>query len=105
MDQREYPRVTLQSEASIRHGKRDIKGILANLSLTGIYVRTQTQIPVGAVAEITFHDTASDGKATVKISCNVVRTDEEGIAFKLRQMDVDSFIHLHMIVSRGTAAI
>ncbi len=105
MDQREYPRVTLQSEASIRHGKKDFKGMLANLSLTGIYVRTQTQIPVGDVAEVTFHDTSSNGKPAVKISCNVVRADEEGIAFRLRQMDVDSFIHLHLIVSRETAAV
>ncbi len=105
MDQREYPRVTLQSEASIRHGKRDIKGILANLSLTGIYVRTQALIPVGEVVEVTFHDTSSNGKATVKTCCNVVRTDENGIAFKLRQMDVDSFINLHMIVARQTSNV
>ncbi len=105
MDQREYPRVTLQSEASIRHGKRDFKGMLANLSLTGIYVRTQKQIPVGDVAEVTFYDTVSNGKTAVKVSASVVRTDDGGIAFKLRQMDVDSFIHLHLIVAQKAAAV
>ena len=103
MGQREYPRVSLQAEVSIRHGDRDMRGMLANLSLSGAYVRMETPIPVGDSAEVCFRDMISHGEAAVKASGRVVRSDEEGTAFRLRQMDVDSFINLREIVARRLA--
>ncbi len=102
MGEREYPRVSLQAEASIRHGDRSFLGMLANLSLNGVYIATETPLPVGDGVEVTFSDAAS-GMATVKAGGHVVRTDKEGMAFRLRRMDVDSFINLHAIVARLAA--
>ncbi len=104
MSQREYPRVDFEAEASIINGVKSFKGRLENISLCGVYIRTESRIPVGASAEVTFADTFSSRKGAVKANGKVVRTDGEGIAFRLQQMDVDSFINLHLMVSRRAAS-
>jgi hypothetical protein len=105
MDQRDYPRVCLHAEASIRNGEKNFQGMLANLSLTGVYIRTDNMIPVGDNAEVIFCDSVSTRKAAVKANGKVVRTDEKGMAFRLLQMDVDSFINLHLIVAKQAATV
>jgi len=99
MGQRKYPRVSLHSEASIRCGDINFCGMLANLSLNGIYIRTDTRIPLGDSAEVNFPDKVSTRNPTLKVNGKVVRIDKDGIALKFRQMDIDSFINLHLIVA------
>ncbi len=77
--------------------------MLQNASLCGIYIRTESRIPVGASAEVTFAETFSSRKGSVRIKAIVVRTDDEGIAFMLQKTDVDSFINLHLMVARRAA--
>lgn len=99
MGQRKFPRVSLHSQASIRCGEINICGMLANLSLSGIYIRTDTRLALGDFAEVNFSDKVSTRNPTLKVKGKVIRIDEHGIAFKLRQMDIDSFMNLHLIVA------
>jgi hypothetical protein len=103
MRQREYPRVDLLSEASIRSGDKNFLGMLANLSLNGMYVLTDKRFALGDDLEVTFCDPAALVKAAVKVNGSVVRKDEHGLALKLQQMDVDSFINLRLIIHRQVA--
>ncbi len=100
---RAYPRVSLRAEASIRYGTSNYAGMLANLSLNGVFITTETRIPVGDSAELAFRDAFPHGMAAVRASGTVVRNDDNGVAFILRQMDVDSFINLHLIMARRAA--
>jgi Tfp pilus assembly protein PilZ len=98
--EREYPRVCLLSEASIRSGDKNFSGMLANLSLNGMYVRTDERFVLGDDVEVTFLDPTALVKAEVKVNGSVVRNDEHGLALKLQRMDVDSFINLRLIIHR-----
>ncbi|HTP66820.1 MAG TPA: PilZ domain-containing protein, partial [Geobacteraceae bacterium] len=99
MDQREYPRISLQAEALLSNDKGDFRGMLANLSLGGIYIRTDSAIAVGEAAEVSFRHDIANGNAAIKACGSVVRNDGEGIAFRLRRMDVDSFIQLRTLLA------
>lgn len=100
MGERAYPRISLHAEASIRCGERDYSGMLENLSLSGTYIRTDKRISVGDSADISFSDTESARNNRVRFNGSVVRADDNGIAFTLRRIDVDSFLRLHLIVGR-----
>lgn len=103
MEQRKYPRVDIETEALIRNGANDFRGTLRNISLCGIYVSTESRIPLGASAEVIFAATLPSRKGAVKVQGKVVRTDDEGIAFSVQNIDVDSFINLHLIVAKRAA--
>ena len=105
MGQRGNPRISLDAEVSIRCGDRSLLGLLANLSLSGVYIKTDTPIPLGDRAEVIFYDASSPRKSAVKVNGSVVRRDKRGIAFQFRQMDVDSFINMHLMLARQSATV
>lgn len=103
MNKREYPRVAFDSSISLRSGNTNFLGMLSNLSLNGMYIRTDKRIEIGNAVDLTFSDITNYGDAAIKINGNVVRNDDGGIALKLRKMDVDSFIKLRLLIHRKIA--
>jgi hypothetical protein len=95
--QRRSPRIDLASGVTLVSPEGKTDGVLENVSLHGMLVRTDAFIPVGEVAEIYFLDIDAPGHRYVKASAVVVRSDKGWVALELRKMDLDSVILLREI--------
>jgi hypothetical protein len=71
-----------------------------DLSLTGLFLRTKRQRPIGATFEMEFPiDDPKEGRH-VKVVCEVTRVTPEGLAAKFAELDPDSALLLNLLLSR-----
>ncbi|MDR2560929.1 MAG: PilZ domain-containing protein [Holophagales bacterium] len=95
---RKFSRVEFKIVATVKHDQREFVGAVSNLSLGGVFLVTDQQLPVGEVADILI---ALDDQPenSVEMTGKVARATEEGIAFNFEKIDYDSFIHLKNLVA------
>lgn len=103
-DQRRSQRVKLNGNIFIRSQKGVAYGMLENLSLHGIFARTDERMPVGENVRISFYNPDVHMPRDIKADAVVVRTDAVGIGLELCAMDLDSLILLRGIIGTRSAA-
>ena len=69
-----------------------------DLSLRGVYVKTQERLEVGTPCRLEIELTGSTSRLILAIKARVVRVDQEGMAFLFDEIDLDSFFHLKNIL-------
>lgn len=90
---------TVSMESSLgMHG-----GSLKNLSLHGIFIKTEERVPVGESVSVSFCDPGVSWSRSLLLGAVVVRSEPEGVALDLRQMDLDTLIMLRSIVGSRVA--
>jgi hypothetical protein len=99
VDKREFTRIVFQTEVNVRAGERKFSGVMENLSLDGLFVRSAGGAPAGSDVDLTISLSGSTSALTIELKGVVVRQDGEGMAIRFREMDLDSFIHLRNIVA------
>ncbi|SNB46861.1 PilZ domain-containing protein [Geobacter sp. DSM 9736] len=95
MNSRKFERTECQTEAVINYKGTTFKGEVDNLSLKGLFVKTEQKIPVNEQAEVTiyFHGLSSD--LSFSLQGTVVRNAEDGIGFNFQKIDIDSLALLN----------
>lgn len=90
---------TVSMESSLgMHG-----GSLKNLSLHGIFIKTVESVPVGESVSVSFREPGVSWPRSLLLGAVVVRSEPEGVALDLRQMDLDTLIMLRSIVGGRVA--
>lgn len=97
MNKRNFTRVGYSEGASIRYDDHIIFGNIDNLSLSGMYIKTESEIPLNGSVQITVYHTLN---ASFKFSAKVVRQGDLGYGFQVSQIDVKAFDSLRSIVER-----
>ncbi len=107
MEKRRFSRVDFTVKALVASGDAAFRGEVDNLSLHGIFIRTDQRLPLGATAEITIGLADVEPEIVIHVSATVARHTPEGIGFEFGKIDVDSFTHLRSIISyrKGDADI
>lgn len=92
MEKRKFERVEIRTEAMVRYGDTSFRGEVENLSLKGLFVRTDRRIPLHEKVDVTmyFHGTSSE--LSVSLEAAVVRVTDEGIGLHFRKIDIDSLL-------------
>ena len=112
---RHFTRVDFRITARAEAGGTVLEGTVENLSLRGMLMATDKNVPVGEHAEITITLADQQAEATettgaaethhnedwpvIEVSGTVVRATAISTAFKFDLIDSDSFIHLKNIVA------
>lgn len=99
MEKRNLSRVLFNTKAVIRYGGAEVDGEVENLSLNGMFIRTQQRIPLGETVEITIQLAGDTSSLSIDLEGKVIRTAEKGVGLLYQKVDLDSFIHLRNIVS------
>lgn len=99
MEKRSLSRVCYNIEAAIKYKGMDFKGEVENISLNGMFIKTQKEIPVGEIIEIIMYLTGDTSSLSINLEGIVMRSDEKGIGLQYQKVDLDSFIHLRNIIS------
>jgi Tfp pilus assembly protein PilZ len=103
MGNRQFTRIRYESGATVKEGGCAFPALTANLSLTGIYLRTERHFPVGKRVEISFDLPSASYGSTVTVNGVVVRNDVHGLALQFKSVDEDSFVHLKSVINRKTS--
>ncbi|MFZ5649845.1 MAG: PilZ domain-containing protein [Bacillota bacterium] len=99
MEKRSLSRVLFGTKAVIMYRGAEVDGEVENLSLNGMFIKTQQKIPDGEVVEITIHLAGDTSSLSIDLEGKVIREAENGIGLMYQKVDLDSFIHLRNIVS------
>ncbi len=99
MPNRRFNRIRIESQAMVKSGEQLFEGLTENLSLTGLFIRTERRLPVGNRAEIIFTLPSASSSSEFIVKGVVVRNDVHGLAFQFGSLDEDSFSRIRTVIN------
>jgi hypothetical protein len=101
MEKRNNIRVPFHVLSVVKFEDYIIEGEVANLSTGGMLLKTDENLPLNEIVDISIFLYGSSSNLSLNMTGKIVRNTDEGIAIKFSELDLDSFIHLRNIVSRN----
>jgi len=99
MEEREKKRVAFHVKAILKYGDEIIEGEVENLSITGMLLKTERDIPDTIVINISMILSGLSSKLNLNLTGQVARKSGDGIAITFVEMDLDTYVHLKNIIS------
>jgi hypothetical protein len=96
MEKRNFTRVEISECASVRHEGQVFFCDTLNVSLQGLYIKTDQELPLYAKVEITVYNSPD---SSFRLNANVVRCEEMGMGIQIQEIDVHSFVQLRDLVT------
>ena len=93
MDNRQFERVDFQAEALIKHSDLSFRGQVENLSLKGMFVRTDQRLNVNETVGITLYFRGTSADMSFSLKGKVVRITDDGIGVNFNKIDLDTLVH------------
>lgn len=92
---RYYTRVNYSAKASVRFGVSSFTCNTANLSLRGMYLKTDHEIPLNSPLNVTVYNSS---RTSLNFNAMAVRKEKNGLGLQINDMDADTFDHLRQII-------
>ncbi|HDY65182.1 MAG TPA: PilZ domain-containing protein [Phycisphaerae bacterium] len=94
MDNRKFPRTDLRIKAAIRGEAAEISGDVENVSLNGLFVRSDDSkgLNVQDPVEVQIELTGNKSKLTIECNGRIARSDKRGVGIHIQVLDVDTFM-------------
>ena len=96
MNGRNFTRVNCSVGASISYGDDVIMCNTDNLSLHGMYLKTEYDLPLNVPVHVTVHHSC---QSSFMVNAHVVRKEANGVGLKITDLNVGSFVQLRDIVA------
>ncbi len=106
-ERRQASRIVFESSAVIRYEQDRILETpvdTRNISLNGLYLETDSRIPVGTPCKISIQLTGVTSKMDFKVQGLVCRHDQGGMGINFTHLDEDSYLHIINLVNLHAAA-
>ncbi len=101
-ERRRHSRVEFEIDilVQVESGQKKIEfeGSCCDLSLKGIYIRTENRFVLGTGCSITVCLPGATQKIDLLMKGVIVRSDDNGMGIEFDSMDVDTYSHLKNIV-------
>jgi hypothetical protein len=98
-EKRNFSRVGFKVSALLQSEGVALKGEVKDVSLHGLYLETEQQLPIGTPVEITIYLSAAVEPVVINVSGTVARQMPGGLGCSFDKIDVDSFAHLRSVIS------
>lgn len=105
-ERRRAPRIVFESSATLRYDQGQVLEVRVdtrNISLTGLYLETDTRIPVETHCKIKIQLTGATSKMDFKVRGVVCRHDQTGMGITFTHLDEDSYLHIINLVNLHAA--
>jgi len=99
MEKRHFSRVEYHVHAVISCDGETIQADVENLSLKGMLVHSDRQLPLGRMADITISLSDVSPPIVIRLKGEVVRSQNWELGFNFERIELDSFMHLRNIVA------
>jgi hypothetical protein len=96
MNNRNFTRVDYSVGASISFGSDVLMCNTDNLSLRGMYLKTEHEIPLNTPVNVTLYHS---NQSSLKVNAKVVRREESGVGLLIDRLNANSFAQLRDIVA------
>ena len=96
MEQRNFTRVNVSAAAAIKCNDQVILGDISNVSLQGLFIKTDKKFPENLPVDVTVY---LYPKTSFSLHADVVRRNESGVGIQLKKIDMQSFVHLRNVVA------
>lgn len=96
MELRSFTRVDLSEWGTITYNNESFGGQVENISLKGLFIQTNKQLPLYEPVEVSVHHEIDK---SLDFSATVVRLDESGLGLLIDKMDVDSLVYLKKLLA------
>lgn len=98
MEKRNNTRVVYNVSALLNYQDKKIKCSVENLSLNGILLKSDEEIPKDTDVNIEIILEGTSSQLSINLEGIVVRSEKSETAVEFKSVDLDSFIHLKNIV-------
>jgi hypothetical protein len=99
MSTRQFSRVNFSVAATIKTAERQFHGNVENLSMRGMFLKTDERMPVGDMVVITIILTGTSPELSITFDGKVCRVADDGLGFTFEKIDLDSYTHLKNIIA------
>ena len=95
MERRVFTRVPLSEWATVSYENQVFGGLVENISLRGLFVQTNQELPLNIPVEVLVHHSIDK---SLHLNATAVRYDKTGLGMRINRMDIHSLIHLRGLV-------
>ncbi len=100
MGNRKLERVRFVSKAMVMIDNHHFEALTEDLSLSGVLINTDHHIPVGKRVSVSLNLPIVSRSSPVTIDGEVVRSNEQSLAFQFKSLDHDTFYYLKTVIDR-----
>lgn len=105
MEKRSFTRIPFQAKALVRAKDTTVIGVIENLSLNGLFLKTPEKLRVNRVVKIELLFTGTSSQLSILLNGKILRHENIGMAIQYRDMDLDAFFHLKNLIKYNTDEI
>jgi hypothetical protein len=102
MEKRNFDRITFQTKAIVRSKDATVIGIVENLSLDGIFLKTPEKLHLNRIVKIEVLITGTSSQLSILLDGKIMRHENVGMAIQFKNIDMDAFFHLKNLLSYNT---
>jgi hypothetical protein len=99
MEKRSFARIPFKTKAIVRHKDSTVIGIVENLSLAGIFLKTPEKLALKRVVKIELLFTGTSSEISILLNGKISRHENIGMGIEFKNMDIDAFYHLRNLIS------
>jgi hypothetical protein len=99
-EKRKKTRVHFETHVVIKTRDSEIRAEAdsEDISIKGVFVKTQDKIPEGTPCDLEILLTGSSTRLALTIKGTITRQEKNGLAIGFESMDLDSFMHLKNVI-------
>ena len=102
MEKRNFDRIPFQTKAIVRSKDTTVIGIVENLSLDGIFLKTPEKLTLNRIVKIELLFTGTSSQLSILLDGKIMRHENVGMAIQFKNVDMDAFFHLKNLISYNT---
>ena len=101
MEKRIFDRIPFQTKAIVRSKDATVIGIVENLSLDGIFLKTPEKLNLNRIVKIEVLITGTSSQLSILVDGKIMRHENVGMAIQFKNVDMDAFFHLKNLISHN----
>jgi hypothetical protein len=105
MEKRTFTRIPFKTKAIVRQKDSTVIGIVENLSLAGIFLKTPERLGLKRLVKIELLFTGTSSQISIILDGKITRHENIGMGIEFRNLDLDAFFHLKNLISYNTEKI
>ena len=90
---RQFERVACRTEARIDYRNTTFRGEVQNLSLKGLFVKTDQKIELDETVGVTVFFAGDSGELSFSLQGKVIHVADNGIGINFQKIEMDSLVH------------
>ena len=102
MEKRNFDRIPFQTKAIVRSKDTTVIGIVENLGMDGIFLKTPEKLNLNRIVKIELLFTGTSSQLSILLDGKIMRHENVGMAIQFKNVDMDAFFHLKNLIAYNT---